>query len=236
MKKSERGIRVHPLRLRRLDPRLRVTTTRTGSGHGLSAQERLRRDPRRVHGPATWRRAVPARLVLRGRDGLGVADLKLRGAAGLPAPTGPAAALVTTGGNDLLAGLARDPATRGSSRLVRAARRLPRRACPSRSVLLGNVYDPTFGDDARNFLGIDPRARAGQPQAGQRRPRRRRPPPRPRPRHPRGPARPLPHRRPVLVRQRHRAEPDRRASEVRRAFLPGVLPSGNTPGGAIWAT
>jgi hypothetical protein len=23
-------------------------------------------------------------------------------------------------------------------------------------VLLGNVYDPTFGDDSRNFLGIDP--------------------------------------------------------------------------------
>jgi acyl-CoA thioesterase I len=23
-------------------------------------------------------------------------------------------------------------------------------------VLLGNVYDPTFGDDTRNFLDIDP--------------------------------------------------------------------------------
>jgi hypothetical protein len=23
-------------------------------------------------------------------------------------------------------------------------------------VLVGNVYDPTFGDDARNFLGVDP--------------------------------------------------------------------------------
>jgi len=28
---------------------------------------------------------------------------------------------------------------------------------PIRPVLLGTVYDPTFGDDARNFLGIDAR-------------------------------------------------------------------------------
>jgi hypothetical protein len=28
---------------------------------------------------------------------------------------------------------------------------------PMRPVLLGTVYDPTFGDDSRNFLGIDAR-------------------------------------------------------------------------------
>jgi acyl-CoA thioesterase I len=28
---------------------------------------------------------------------------------------------------------------------------------PIRPVLLGTVYDPTFGDDARNFLGIEAR-------------------------------------------------------------------------------
>jgi acyl-CoA thioesterase I len=27
---------------------------------------------------------------------------------------------------------------------------------PIRPVLLGNVYDPTFGDDSRNFLGVEP--------------------------------------------------------------------------------
>src|SRR4051812_29348327 len=50
----------------------------------------------------------PARLVHRARDGAGVNDLRPQ-ARGLAAPTGPAAALVTVGGNDLLAGLARDP-------------------------------------------------------------------------------------------------------------------------------
>ncbi len=30
-------------------------------------------------------------------------------------------------------------------------------ALPMRPVLLGTVYDPTFGDDSRNFLGVDAR-------------------------------------------------------------------------------
>jgi hypothetical protein len=30
-------------------------------------------------------------------------------------------------------------------------------ALPVRPVLLGTVYDPTFGDDSRNFLGVDAR-------------------------------------------------------------------------------
>jgi hypothetical protein len=28
---------------------------------------------------------------------------------------------------------------------------------PIRPVLVGNVYDPTFGDDRQNFLGVNPR-------------------------------------------------------------------------------
>jgi hypothetical protein len=66
-----------------------------------------------------------------------------------------AVALLTIGGNDLLGGLAID----GGPGIARFARRLDRflRALPVRPVLLGTVYDPTFGDDARNFLPIDPR-------------------------------------------------------------------------------
>ena len=29
------------------------------------------------------------------------------------------------------------------------------RALPARPLLVGTVYDPTFGDDSRNFLGVD---------------------------------------------------------------------------------
>jgi acyl-CoA thioesterase I len=66
---------------------------------------------------------------------------------------GPAVALVTVGGNDLLAGLAAD---RGNG-MVRFQQRLDAflHALPVRPVLLGTVYDPTFGDDSRNFLDID---------------------------------------------------------------------------------
>ncbi|MCA1686050.1 MAG: SGNH/GDSL hydrolase family protein [Planctomycetia bacterium] len=93
----------------------------------------------------------PARLVHRARDGAGVKDLAAQ-AAGLSAPTGPSAALVTAGGNDLLAGLARDPGAGVAAMAEMLDAFLD--ALPVRPVLLGNVYDPTFGDDARNFLGI----------------------------------------------------------------------------------
>lgn len=62
--------------------------------------------------------------------------------------------LVTIGGNDLLEGLLADTGP-GLARFrvtLDAALALMR---PSR-VLVGNVYDPSFGDDARNFLGVDP--------------------------------------------------------------------------------
>jgi len=68
---------------------------------------------------------------------------------------GRALAMITIGGNDLLAGLAVD----GGEGIARFASELERflARLPIRPVLLGNVYDPTFGDDARNFLGVDPR-------------------------------------------------------------------------------
>lgn len=62
--------------------------------------------------------------------------------------------LVTIGGNDLLGGLALDPGpglARFRARLAAFLDGLPRGR-----VLLGNVYDPTFRDDARNFLPVDP--------------------------------------------------------------------------------
>jgi predicted esterase len=70
------------------------------------------------------------------------------------APTGKAAAILTIGGNDLLRGLLVD---RGPG-IAAFATALDDflRDLPVRPVLLGNVYDPTFGDDALNFTGVDP--------------------------------------------------------------------------------
>lgn len=62
--------------------------------------------------------------------------------------------LVTVGGNDLLGGLARDEGSGVEAFRDALARFLD--GMPAGRVLLGNVYDPTFGDDARNFLPIDP--------------------------------------------------------------------------------
>ncbi len=70
-------------------------------------------------------------------------------------PAQPAVALLTVGGNDLLRGLAAD---RGAGlREFEATLERFLRALPLRPVLIGNVYDPTLGNDALNFLGIDPR-------------------------------------------------------------------------------
>lgn len=93
-----------------------------------------------------------ARLVHRAQDGATVSDLPGQGRG--VRVDGPAIALVTIGGNDLLAGLIRD----SGSGLQAFATRLEGflQQLPVRPVLLGNVYDPTFGDDARNFLGVDP--------------------------------------------------------------------------------
>jgi lysophospholipase L1-like esterase len=95
-----------------------------------------------------------ARLEHRAIDGATVAGLPAQ-ARRLAVPQGPAVALLTIGGNDLLAGLAVDSG-RGVS-AFEAALDSFLRSLPIRPVLLGTVYDPTFGDDARNFLPIDPR-------------------------------------------------------------------------------
>jgi acyl-CoA thioesterase I len=95
-----------------------------------------------------------ARLVHRARDGASVAALSGQ-ARGVPAAEGDAVALLTIGGNDLLLGLILD---QGSG--IRAfARELDEwlASLVIRPVLVGNVYDPTFGDDRQNFLGVDPR-------------------------------------------------------------------------------
>jgi acyl-CoA thioesterase-1 len=94
----------------------------------------------------------PARLEHRAVDGATVEDLpeQVRGLK----VEGPAIALVTIGGNDLLVGLVFDqgPGIAAFADDLDAFLR----DLPIRPVLVGNVYDPTLGDDARNFLGMDP--------------------------------------------------------------------------------
>ncbi len=95
----------------------------------------------------------PARLIHRAQDGATVADLprQLRGIA----VDGEATALLTVGGNDLLRGLVLG----GGFDVDDFAARLERfaAALPVRPLLIGNVYDPSLGDDGRNFLPIAPR-------------------------------------------------------------------------------
>jgi acyl-CoA thioesterase-1 len=88
----------------------------------------------------------------RARDGATVRDLPAQ-ARGLQVE-GDSVALLTIGGNDLLQGLILDvgPGIEAFGRAVDAfltGLSIPR-------VLIGNVYDPTFGDDRKNFLGVDP--------------------------------------------------------------------------------
>jgi len=61
-------------------------------------------------------------------------------------------AIVTVGGNDLLRGLAGDSGAGVLAFEATFERFL--RVLPVRPVALGTVYDPTFGDDTRNFLGV----------------------------------------------------------------------------------
>ena len=93
-----------------------------------------------------------ARLEHRAVDGATVADLPRQGRN--LSPEGPAVAMVTIGGNDLLRGLLGDDGTQ--ARAFAAALNAFLSNLPIRPVLLGNVYDPTFGDDELNFLGVDP--------------------------------------------------------------------------------
>ena len=94
----------------------------------------------------------PARLEHRAQDGATVE--RLAGQARGLRVEGKAVALLTIGGNDLIRGLIRDQGA--GIEAFAAALDAFLRDLPIRPVLIGNVYDPTFGDDARNFLGVDP--------------------------------------------------------------------------------
>ncbi len=93
-----------------------------------------------------------ARLIHRAQDGATVSDLPNQ-ACGLTVE-GEAIALVTVGGNDLLS----RPDMGQGAEMQRFAKALESffQSLPIRPVFLGNVYDPTFGDDSLNFLGIEP--------------------------------------------------------------------------------
>ena len=90
----------------------------------------------------------PVRLDHRAVDGATVDDLPRQGRNLVV--DGPGVALLTIGGNDLIRGLSAD---RGGG-VEAFERQLDEflRALPVRPVLLGTVYDPTFGDDRLNFL------------------------------------------------------------------------------------
>jgi lysophospholipase L1-like esterase len=92
-----------------------------------------------------------ARLEHCARDGATVEGLPSQ-AHSLPFE-GQAIALITIGGNDLLRGLIRDT----GAEIATFANALDTfvQQLPIRPVLLGNVYDPTLGDDQRNFVGVD---------------------------------------------------------------------------------
>ncbi len=94
----------------------------------------------------------PVRLEHRAVDGATVWDLPAQ-ARGLRVDQ-PAVALLTIGGNDLLLGLVLDPGP--GVEAFGAALEAFVAALPIRPVYLGNVYDPTFGEDTYDFLGVDP--------------------------------------------------------------------------------
>jgi len=94
----------------------------------------------------------PVRLEHRARDGATLDGLPAQ-ARGLRIH-GAAVALLTVGGNDLLRGLIGDAGPGIAAWSVALERFV--RDLPIRPVLIGNVYDPSLGDDTRNFLGVEP--------------------------------------------------------------------------------
>ena len=100
------------------------------------------------------RRIGKVRLDHRASDGSMVDDLA-RQARHLPTPSGDSLALLTIGGNDLIAGLLADPGPGIDDFAIDLHAWL--QTLPIRPVLIGTVYDPTFGDDALNSTGVDAR-------------------------------------------------------------------------------
>lgn len=94
----------------------------------------------------------PARLIHRAQDGAIVSSLPVQ-ARGLRVEE-KALALLTIGGNDILS----RPDMGQGPELPRFAEAFDTflQSLPIRPVFLGNVYDPTFGDDRLNFLGMEP--------------------------------------------------------------------------------
>ena len=93
-----------------------------------------------------------ARLEHRAQDGATVESLP-RQVRGLTADA-DGIAIITVGGNDLLRGLIVDRGP-GIDAFAQALDTFIR-GLPIRPVFVGNVYDPSFGDDARNFLNVEP--------------------------------------------------------------------------------
>jgi hypothetical protein len=94
----------------------------------------------------------PVQVVARATDGATVADLprQLRG----HRPPAGAITLLTIGGNDLLQGQHTDGST--LLRQFATALREALTQVAHTQLFVGNVYDPSFGHDERNFLDIDP--------------------------------------------------------------------------------
>ena len=95
----------------------------------------------------------PARLQHQAVDGATV-DSLARQAQRIPRDEA-GLALITVGGNDLLRGLAADHGN-GIKRFEATLRQFLE-GLTIRRIVLGTVYDPTFGDDSRNFLNVEPR-------------------------------------------------------------------------------
>ena len=93
----------------------------------------------------------PAQLEHRARDGATVDGLLSQ--AHQLRVQGKAIALITIGGNDLLGGLIQDTGA-GIATFANTLDTFVQQL-PIRPVVLGNVYDPTFGDDRRNFVGVE---------------------------------------------------------------------------------
>ena len=92
-------------------------------------------------------------MIQRRLNGATVDDLEEQ-RADLEPSDGPTAALLTVGGNDLLHDLFQGE----RMDLAAFSRKLDSflKKLPIRPVLIGNVYDPSCGDDAQNLLGVAP--------------------------------------------------------------------------------